>query len=75
MRLIYALTLSLTSIQCLERLFHDEALLGLISEMALKKPQQKGLFERMFADTSLKKSSIAASEAVLTLWTDLTMVY
>ena len=34
MKLIYAMTLSLTSLRCLERMFHDSALLGFMCAMA-----------------------------------------
>ena len=74
MRLCYALTLSLTSIRCLERLFHDTLLLNFMCEMGIQK-NQKGFFERVFADNGSRKPAIAATEALFTLWTDLTMVY
>jgi len=74
MKLIYAMTLSLTSLHCLERLFHDSALLGFMRDMATQK-NQKGFLERVFADNGSRQPAIAATESLFILWTDLTMVY
>ena len=74
MKLIYALTLSLTSILCLERLFHDRVLLDLMSKMAVR-PAKKGFFAKMFDESSKMEAASASTESVFTLWTDLTMVY
>ena len=74
MRLLYACTLSLNSIRCMERLLNDETLLSFMLEMALK-PASKGIFESMFVDTTLRKATIAETTYLLVLWTDLTMVY
>ena len=75
MRVLYAMTLALTSIRCIERLFHDEILLANIFEMATKPAEKKGFFESFWVDTSLRKHAIEQAENLLTLWTDLTMVY
>ena len=74
MRLVYTMTLSLTSIRCLERLFHDGQLLEHMFDMATK-PPQKSMFEGLFYDTSQRKEAMERTESVFTLWTDLTMVY
>ena len=74
MRLMYAMSITLTSIRCIERIFHDEALMNFIYSMATR-TQKNSFFERMFVDTSQRQSSIAIAEQLLTLWTDLTMVY
>mgnify|MGYP000350719313 CR=1 FL=1 len=58
MRVIYAFTLTLTSIRCIERLFHDDLLLGFIYEMATRPAEKKGFFESFFVDTSLRKRAI-----------------
>ena len=75
MRVLYGLSLTLTSIRCIERLFHDEILLNQIFEMATRPAEKKGFFESLFVDTSLRKKAIEEAEKLLTLWTDLTMVY
>ena len=74
MRLLYALTLTLTSIRCIERLLHDSVLLEQMFDVA-SKPLTKGFFESMFTDMGQRKSAITVTERLLTLWTDLTMVY
>ena len=74
MRLLYALTLALTSIRCIERLLHDSVLLEHMFDVA-SKPLTKGFFESMFTDMNQRKSAITVTERLLTLWTDLTMVY
>lgn len=74
MRLLYALTLTMTSIRCIERLFNDELLLGNMYDLSVK-PVEKGLMARMFGDPALLKAAKVATESLITLWTDLTMVY
>ena len=74
MRMLYAFTLTSTSIRCIERLFNDELLLHSMFEMLTVLPV-KGLFARMFGDPSLRKNGAEATNSLLTLWTDLTMVY
>ena len=43
-------------------------------ELAVK-PAEKGLLARMFGDPSLLKGAKEATTSLVTLWTDLTMVY
>ena len=74
MKLIYALSLSLTSINCLERLFHDRVLLDLMSKMTVH-PDKKGFFARIFDESGKMEAASAMTEIVFTLWTDLTLVY
>ena len=74
MKLIYTLTLSLTSILCVKRLFHDRVLLDFMSPMTVH-PDKKGFFARIFDDSGKMEAASAMTERVFTLWTDLTLVY
>ena len=74
MRMLYAFTLTLTSIRCLERLLNDEYLLNWMFQMATT-PAEKGFFAKMFGDPNLRKNGIETTNCLVNLWTDLTMMY
>ena len=73
-RLLFCITLSLTSIKCIERLLNDEKLLENLKEMATK-PESLGMFAGAFNDKQKRLNAIKECERTFLLWTDFTMMY
>ena len=74
MQLLYSVTLSLTSIRCIERLFCDEKLYEYIL-LINTQPEKQSLLGSLFGGNDTKKNAVRESVRLLTLWTDVTMVY
>ena len=74
MQLLYCVTLRLSSIRCIERLFCDEKVLNAIL-VVCKEPEKKSMLGGLFNKNDAKKDAVKASVRLLTLWTDVTMVY
>ena len=74
MHLLYQITVSISSIRATERLFNDQKLYDFI--LTLNKNSEKSSFlGGLFKSKDAKKDAIEASIHLLTLWTDVTMVY
>ena len=74
MQLLYSVTLSLTSIRCVERLFNDTKVLDMILTV-VKEPEKKSLLGGLFSSNDIKRKAVTECVRLLTLWTDVTMVY
>ena len=74
MELLHSVTVSISSIRATERLFNDRKLYDFI--LALNKSSDKQSFlGGLFKSKDAKKDAQEASLRLLTLWTDVTMVY
>ena len=73
-RLLFCITISLTSIKYIERLLNDDKLLENLKEMATK-PEILGMFAGTFNDKEKRLNAIKECERTFLLWTDFTMMY
>ena len=74
MQLLYSVTLTLTSIRCIERLFCDKKVLDIMLAV-IKEPEKKSMLGGLFGSNDAKRKAVHSCIMLLTLWTDVTMVY